>query len=161
MNNVEKAISTARRVGVHIVYVTLAFREGHPEIHESHHRFGPIKASKVMFTPSHDGTLIHPAIEPMPGDVIVLKKRVSAFAGSDLEIILRAQKAEHLVLSGFSTSGVVLSTAREAEDKGYHLTVLSDACADPDPQVHDFLIKRVIPSSGIVLTTDEWVDALN
>ena len=161
LNNIEKAISFARRVGVPIVYVILAFRDGHPEIHESHQRFGPIKASKVMFTPSHEGTLVHSAIEPMPGDIIVHKKRVSAFAGSDLEIILRAHKAEHLVLSGFSTNGVVLSTLREAADKDYHLTVLSDACADPDPQLHDFLVNKVFPFSGEVVTTDEWVESLN
>src|SRR5579872_5137582 len=159
LNNIEKAISFARRVGVPIVYVILAFRDGHPEIHESHQRFGPIKASKVMVTPSHEGTLVHSAIEPMPGDIIVHKKRVSAFAGSDLEIILRAHKAEHLVLSGFSTNGVVLSTLREAADKDYHLTVLSDACADPDPQLHDFLVNKVFPFSGEVVTTDEWVES--
>jgi len=161
LNNVEKAIGAARRVGVPIVYVTLVFRDGHPEIHESHPRFGPVKASKVMFTSSHAGTLVHSAIEPMPVDIIVHKKRVSAFAGSDLEIILRAHRTAHLVLSGFSTSGVVLSTLREAADKDYHLTVLSDACADPDPQVHDFLVKKVFPFSGEMLTTDEWVAALN
>jgi nicotinamidase-related amidase len=161
LNNIEKAISAARRVRVPIIYVTLAFREGHPEIHELHQRFGPIKASKVMFTPSHAGTLVHSAIEPMPDDIIVIKKRVSAFAGSDLEIILRAHKAEHLVLSGFSTNGVVLSTLREAADKDYNVTVLSDACADPEQETHNFLVKRVFPFSGEVLTTDEWVTALN
>jgi nicotinamidase-related amidase len=161
LTNIEKAISAARKAGVHVVYVTLAFREGHPEIHESHQRFGPIKASKVMFTPSNAGTSVHSAIEPMPGDIIVIKKRVSAFAGSDLEIILRAHKAEHLVLSGFSTNGVVLSTLREAADKDYLLTVLSDACADPEPEIHNFLVKKVFPFSGDVLTTDEWVTALN
>jgi nicotinamidase-related amidase len=158
---IEKAIVSARKAGVTVVYVTLAFREGHPEIHPAHVRFGAIKESKVMFTHSHEGTSVHQAVEPLPADIIVHKKRVSAFAGSDLEIILRAHKAESLVLSGFSTTGVVLSTLREAADRDYHMTVLSDACADPEPEVHDFLIKKVFPFSGEVLTTDEWITALN
>ena len=161
LSKIEKAIVSARKAGVTIIYVTLAFREGHPEIHPEHRRFGAIKESKMMFTHAHEGTAVHAAIEPLPTDIIVNKKRVSAFAGSDLEIILRANKAEALVLSGFSTTGVVLSTLREAADRDYHMTVLSDACADPEPEVHDFLIKKVFPFSGEVLTTDEWVTTLN
>jgi nicotinamidase-related amidase len=160
LSKIEKAIIAARKAGVTIVYVTLAFREGHPEINDTHAMFGAIKTSKVMFTHAHEGTAIHAAIEPLPNDIIVHKKRVSAFAGSDLEIILRAHKAETLVLSGFSTSGVVLSTVREAADRDYHLTVLADGCADPEQEVHDFLVKRIFPFSGQVVTTDEWVAAL-
>jgi len=161
LNKIEKAIVNARKAGVPVIYVTLGFRKDHPEIHHEHKRFGGIKASKVMFTEEHAGTAVHPAIEPLPGDIIVTKKRVSAFAGSDLEIILRAQKAETLILSGFSTTGVVLGTLREAADKDYQVVVLSDACADPEPEVHDFLVKRVFPFSGEVMTTDEWVGSLD
>ena len=46
-----------------------------------------------------------------------MKKRVSAFTGSDLQVVLSALEARHLVLTGLSTSGVVLSTTREASDK--------------------------------------------
>ena len=60
----------------------------------------------------------------------VAKKRISAFAGSDLEVLLRANDIRHLVLCGIATSGVVLSTLREAGDKDYTMTVLSDLCAD-------------------------------
>jgi nicotinamidase-related amidase len=161
LSKVEKAIVSARKAGVTVIYVTLSFREGHPEIPHEHQRFGGLKASKVMFTHTNEGTAVHPAIEPLPTDLIVSKKRVSAFAGSDLEIILRAHKAQSLVLSGFSTTGVVLSTLREAADKDYHMAVLSDACADPEPEVHDFLVKKIFPFSGEVLTTDEWVASLN
>ena len=69
-------------------------------------------------------------------DVVVTRRRVSAFTGSDLEIILRAKNIDHLVLTGISTSGVVLSTVREAVDKDYLLTVVSDLCADRDEEVH-------------------------
>jgi nicotinamidase-related amidase len=159
--NIEKAISTARQAGMTVIYATLAFRDGHPEIAESNPLFSPVKASKMMLTASDPGTKIHSSIRPMSDDIIVRKRRVSAFSGSDLEMILRAHKTEHLVLSGFSTTGVVLSTLREAADKDYQVRVLSDACADPEPQVHDFLVKNVFPFSGEVLTTDEWVAALN
>jgi nicotinamidase-related amidase len=160
LTKVEKAIQSARSAGIPVIYVTLSFRKGHPEIHHEHQRFGGLKQSKEMFTAAHEGTIIHPSIAALDTDIIVVKKRVSAFTGSDLDVILRAHKTENIVLSGFSSTGVVLSTLREAADLDYHMTVLSDACADPETEVHEFLIKKVFPFSGNVVTTDEWATSL-
>lgn len=70
-------------------------------------------------------TQIHPLITPRPDEIVVTKLRVSAFAGSDLEVLLRAKQVATLVLTGIATSGVVLSTPREAADKDFGLVVLS------------------------------------
>jgi nicotinamidase-related amidase len=64
------------------------------------------------------------------------------------------------VLAGIATSGVVLSTVREAADKDYRLTVLSDGCADMDPEVHDVLVGKVFPRQADVLTTTQWAAGL-
>ena len=63
---------------------------------------------------------------------------------------------QHLVLSGFATSGVVLSTLREAADKDYVLTVLEDGCADRDPEVHRVLTTKIFPRQANVVTVEEW-----
>ena len=88
-----------------------------------------------------------------PGDFIVTKKRVSAFTGSDLEVLLRAIDVKHLVLSGIATGGVVLSTLREAADKDYKITVLSDCCADIDAEVHRVLTTKIFPRQATVITS--------
>nr|WP_246158554.1 isochorismatase family protein [Catellatospora sichuanensis] len=75
-------------------------------------------------------------------------RRVSAFAGSDLDLLLRAQWIEHLMLTGIATSGVVLSTLRQAADLDYRLTVLADGCHDSDPEVHAVLTTKVLPGPG-------------
>jgi len=93
--------------------------------------------------------------------MVVTKRRVSAFAGSDLETILRSHQIEHMVLTGISTSGVVLSTLREAADKDYRLSVLSDGCADLDPEVHNVLLNKVFPRQADVLTVAQWTAGLN
>jgi nicotinamidase-related amidase len=159
LSNIEKAAKAAHLAGIKVIYVTLGFREEHPEIHHEHHLFGVVKANN-MFIDSHEGTAIHPDITLRSSDIIVVKKRVSAFAGSDLDIILRAHKTESLALAGVSTSGVVLSTLREAADKDYHMTVLSDACADPNIEVHEFLVKNIFPFSGDIATTDQWIESI-
>jgi nicotinamidase-related amidase len=98
-------------------------------------------------------------ILPLPDDLSVVKRRVSAFTGSDLEVILRAKNIQHIVLTGISTSGVVLSTVREAADKDYRITVLSDACADMDEEVHRVLTTKVFPRQAEVQTVDAWIVA--
>ncbi len=92
---------------------------------------------------------------------MVNRKRVSAFAGSDLDMVLRAQGVRHLVLTGIATSGVVLSTLREAADRDYALTVLRDGCADGDPEVHRVLLDKVFPRQADVTTTEEWILGLD
>ena len=88
--------------------------------------------------------------------MIVTKRRVSAFAGSDLEVVLRAQGIRHLVLAGIATSGVVLSTVRLAADLDYQLTVLADGCLDADPEVHRVLVGKVFPRQAEVTSITDW-----
>jgi nicotinamidase-related amidase len=96
-------------------------------------------------------------VAPEPADIVVVKKRVSAFAGSDLDVVLRSREVDSLVLTGIATSGVVLSTLCQAADLDYDLTVLRDGCADIDAEVHRVLLDKVFPRRATVLSTDEWV----
>lgn len=88
-------------------------------------------------------------------------KRISAFTGSDLEVVLRSRNITDLVLAGISTSGVVLSTVRQAADRDYRLTVLSTACADADREVHRVLVEKVFPRQAAVLTVAQWAAQLD
>jgi nicotinamidase-related amidase len=156
INNLQQAIAAARKAGMLIIYVVLGSREGMPEISPDNRSFHTYKQSSPDFHRMLGASSIVPELAPQPGDLVVTKRRVSAFTGSDLEIVLRAHKVQHLVLSGISTSGVVLSTLREAADKDFRLTVLSDGCADPDPEAHTVLLSRVFPRQAGVLTSAEW-----
>ena len=103
---------------------------------------------------------VHAALAPLDTEPVVVKRRVSAFSGSDLDVLLRGASADALVLAGIATSGVVLSTVRQAADLDYRLTVLADACADRDPEVHRVLTEKVFPRQALVSTTDEWIASL-
>jgi nicotinamidase-related amidase len=61
-----------------------------------------------------------------------------------------------LVLAGISTSGVVLSTVREAADRDYELTVLENLCLDADEEVHRVLTGKVFPRQATVLAAADW-----
>lgn len=155
LSKIKRAITYARSNDIPVIYVTLNFRKGYPEVDPRNKLFTRLKESG-LFAEGHHGSAIHPMVAPYEGEVIIIKKRISAFAGSDLEILLKAQNIGQLIITGYSTSGVVLNTVREAADKDYQLTVLSDACTDADPEVHVFLTTRIFPTSAKVITTVEW-----
>ena len=156
ISSVQGAIATARAAGIPIIYVVVGFRKGLPEVSLDNKSFSAYKPKGSELTGLEEPILIYPAVTPQPGDIVVTKRRVSAFTGSDLEVVLRSLKVQHLVLAGISTSGVILSTIREAADKDYHLSLLSDCCADPDPEVHTMLLSKVFPRQADVLTADQW-----
>jgi len=139
-----------------VIYVHVRFRDGYPEISPRNRVFSALKGGARPMTESDLSTAIHPAVAPQAGDVVVTKRRVGAFSGSDLEIVLRSQGVTSLVLTGIATSGVVLSTLRAAADMDFEITVLSDGCADSDVGVHDVLMTKVFPRQAEVLTVDEW-----
>jgi nicotinamidase-related amidase len=159
LSRLATAIAAARAAGVLVGYVTVAFRPGYPEVSDRNKSFGAI-AGSGRFTVGDAGTAIPAAVAPAPGEAVVIKRRVSAFTGSDLEVLLRARGTDHLVLAGIATSGVVLSTLRQAADLDYRLTVLADGCLDADPEVHQVLLGKVFPRQAEVTTIADWTAGL-
>jgi nicotinamidase-related amidase len=152
---VAQAIASARENKIPVIYVTIGFRQGAPEVSTNNkgvaaakERFGSVNMDEF--------TKVHPDLAPQVGEITVMKRRLSAFSGSDLELVLRAFGIQHMVLTGISTGGVVLSTLREATDKDYRLTVLADCCADGDEEVHRVLTTKIFPRHADVLMVDDW-----
>ena len=158
VNSINKAIHHARGNNIPVIFVVIGFRKGYPEANPNNKSYEMLK-SGVMNLDSEEGYKVHSSIAIQSDDIVVIKKRVSAFSGSDLEVLLRAHGIKHLVLSGIATSGVVLSTLREAADKDYVLTVLSDCCADRDEEVHRVLTTKVFARQATVLSSDEWCNS--
>jgi len=159
LDAVATAATAARTAGVTVIYVRLTFREGAPEVSRRSRMFSTV-ASMPGLGDDDPPTQIHPAVAPHSGDIIVTKKRVSAFTGSDLDVILRSLEVRSLTLAGISTSGVVLSTLLQASDLDYQITVLRDGCADSDPEVHQVLMEKLFARRADVLSADEWVERL-
>ncbi|MDO3412208.1 cysteine hydrolase [Saccharibacillus sp. CPCC 101409] len=154
-----RALDAARSHGIPVIFVRVGFRPDAVNVSSRNKMFG-----RLVGMPDHpqaeQGAQIHASLNARSDEPVVTKVRVSAFAGSDLEVLLRSQGIDTLILSGIATSGVVLSTLREAADKDYKLTVLSDACIDSDPDVHRILIEKIFPVQADVQTVDEWTNKL-
>ncbi len=149
----------ARKAKIIIIYVTVRFRQGYPEINLQNKLFSSLKESGRLL----EGTVgaeIDSRIAPQPGDIMVTKRRVGAFSTTDLETILRSNNISKLVLFGISTSGVVLSTVRWAADMDYSLVVISDLCSDRDSEVNQVLMDRIFPWQATVVNSKELLKAI-
>jgi nicotinamidase-related amidase len=155
-----EAAGRARAAGVPVYWVQVGFRPGYPEVSRRNRMFSAL-AEAGQLVLGDPATALHPALRPEPDEVVVTKKRVSAFAGSDLDAILRAAGIDTLVLGGVATSGVVLSTTRQAADLDYGLIVLGDACAEADAEVHRVLLEKVFPRQADVTTVGDWAASLS
>jgi nicotinamidase-related amidase len=104
----------------------------------------------------HEGSTsveLEPGLGHRPSDVVVTKRRASAFAGSDLDTVLRSSEVDTLVIAGVATSAMVAATVYDAADRDFRVRVASDVCADPIDGMHDFLIGTLFPARGVEIVT--------
>jgi nicotinamidase-related amidase len=156
-----RVLKAARNRQLSVIHVQVGFRPGLPEVSARNQLFSAIKNS-VQHQQLFQGPLgaIHSAVAPQADEVVVTKHRVSAFAGTDLEMILRAKDVDTLILMGISTSGVVLSTLFHASDHDYRLLVVKDCCTDLDAGVHQCLVGKIFPAYATVTTSEEITSQL-
>ncbi len=147
-----RAIALVRQHGGTVGYVRVAFDDADFDSIPPTSQFASLVTStgRAMHADS-PATAVHESVAPEPGDLIVRKTRVGAFSTTDLDGQLRAHQIDTLILAGISTSGVVLSTVRDAADRDYRVLVLADASADPVPGVHEFLTEKIFPRQARVL----------
>jgi nicotinamidase-related amidase len=145
-----------------VIHVVVGFRPGYPEVDPHHASFGTIaKTGRLVIDAGHPaGSDIVAEVAPREGEPVVTKRRVGAFWGTDLEVLLRARRIDHLLLAGISTSGVVLSTTRHAADADYRIAIVRDCCADPDEEVHRVLMDKVLPRQAQLVTAADVRAAL-
>jgi nicotinamidase-related amidase len=159
LDRTAKLIAVARTAGMRVIYVVVGFRPGYPEVSDRNATFYRIKASGA-FAVGAENTKIHPAVAPVAEEIVVTKHRVSAFAGTDLDLMLRANGIETLILTGIITSGVVLSTLCHAADADYRLLVVGDCCSDSDEEAHRVLLEKVFPRQATITTAAELAQAI-
>lgn len=161
LKHAASVLERSRSAGMKVIHVQVGFRPKLPEVGPRNPLFSAIKNS-AQHQKLFQGALgaIHPALTPQDDDIVITKHRVDAFNGTDLEMILRANDIDTLILFGIATSGVVLSTLLHAADADYRVVVIQDCCADLDTELHACLVEKVFPRQGSVLSAAEYLEAL-
>ncbi|MBI5334278.1 MAG: cysteine hydrolase [Burkholderiales bacterium] len=160
---IERLRDAARKAGMQVIYT----REGH---HPGLGDLPPSKRAKTrlagaeigsagalgrLLIRGEDGWDIVPDLAPGPDEVVIDKVGTGAFYATDLEHRLRVRHIEQIVLVGVTTGVCVSSTAREAADRGFHVLVLADCCAEPDPYMHEIAMDLLQVEGGYIATIGE------
>ena len=101
-----------------------------------------------------------PELNRQPDDIVVTKRTWGAFASTDLEVQLKARGVTQVVVAGVATATGVESTARQAYELGFNVTLAIDAMADRRAEAHDYSVKNVFPRLGETGTSQDIIDRL-
>ena len=123
-------------------------------LHDSREQGSPLKLSLPTGASK-------PGFEPRPGDGVVTKDVNSAFIGTDLVIQLRRAGIGRVAIVGFYTNMCVETTAREAADRGYQVTMVEDSCATTRKELHEGTMQNFQRLFGRVRSTDEVMSELS
>ena len=96
-----------------------------------------------------------PQLGGQPGDKTITKYSWGAFHNTDLAAHLAELGVTQVVIGGIATSIGVESTARQAYEHGFHVTLVTDAITDLNPAAHDNAVSHIFPMLGETGTTKD------
>jgi ureidoacrylate peracid hydrolase len=161
-----QAIEHARAVGIRVLFTTHSHRADGCDLGRHRDLWSPI-ADGVSCVDDTPGIEIYKEISPAENEIVIKKRRYSAFFGSDLDIVLRGWGIDTVVITGVTTENCCHATARDAFFRDYRVAFLSDATATfdyPDighggmaaADVHRATLIILAASTADVMTTDEF-----
>ena len=136
--NLRRLLDHSREAGIEVIHVRVGFRsrstrDGKREL-----------LNRLDETPldPFDFEIVE-ALKPQPGEIVLDKTSVSAFNSTSIDQVLRNMRRDRLWVTGVVTEGCVELTARDAADRGYHVTLVTDACASSRRAAHEDAVQRM------------------
>ncbi|MEM9146220.1 MAG: cysteine hydrolase [Pseudomonadota bacterium] len=149
--NLQRLSGAMRVAGGRVLHVTIG--AGLPDFSDA----APHMRAFFQALGNHAGAPAHRIVDelaPEPGDPVVRKTTMGAFASTGIDALLRGLGVEHLIMGGVSTNMCVDTTAREAADRGYAVTLVEDACAATHADLHEAALRSFARFFGRVRETD-------
>lgn len=126
IDNINVITSWGRKKECLIAHVRLGFRKNYLDSSSKSPVFKNAKSNMALAIDEWGGQFCN-ELQIQPNDIQIIKHRVSAFYGTDLDLILRANAVEELILVGVATNNAVELTAREAHDRDFRIQIIEDA----------------------------------
>lgn len=149
-------IENARERGVTVIHVPLIYTQDYREVDKQATGLLSVIRENRRFQKGSLGAKFYPSFVPKEGDIVAVgRKGVSAFAGSDLEFILRSKNIKEIFFAGFVTEVCVLTTLLDAYNRGYKCTLLSDCTVGHTPEDQEYVENLVKTHYGNVLGNEQ------
>ncbi len=104
-------VARARETGVPVLHVKVGFRPGYPEVSRRNAAFSALDPAG-RFLPGDPGGEIHGAVAARPDEVVIVKHRVGAFSGTELQMVLGAKEPTRTTASSSSKTAARTATRR-------------------------------------------------
>jgi nicotinamidase-related amidase len=164
-----RLVEGARAAGVTIVWILMTTLPGRLTESPAYIRFNmrmqAIAALGAAITYTEDGSHGQALIDGFAAradELVVKKYRSSAFWGTNLDLLLRSNGIQTVVMTGCTTEGCVESTARDAMFNDYYVVVAEDCVASDDRAQHDaslFLMRRRFDVFESEQVLRQWISA--
>ena len=160
IEHVQAALKVSREKDILVVYVNASHRSGYPEVtpKPSSLTDGITQVGGLMR--GSWGAEVIDQLKPMAEDIIIYNYSSSAFAYTELDLILRNKGITNLVLTGLVTNWVVESTARDATNRGYNIYTLSDCCQGVNEEMHKWSLVNILSAIGSVIDSKSYIASL-
>jgi nicotinamidase-related amidase len=141
--NQQAILNHARKIGVEVFHVRIGFRTNST-------RDGKRELLNRKETPvvSWDYDIVD-TLKPLEDEIVLNKTSVSTFNSTSIDQILRNMRRDRIWIMGVVTEGCVELTARDAADRGYYVTLVTDACASSRHTAHDDAVQRMTDGAVI------------
>ena len=160
--NTATTVEQARKLGVKIIHMPIQFADGYPEL--THRSYGILKgvADGSAFLAGSWGAEITEALSREPADILIEGKRgLDAFATTGLDLVLRNNGIQNLVVAGFLTNCCVEGTVRSGYEKGYDVVTLTDCTATFSDEQQHAAENFTLPMFSQTLKHTQFLQALN
>lgn len=149
--NVIEAKKAFRDAGVPVIMVLRQHRDTGLDVDRTRSDI----FQQAPFLVCSPGADLIPGLEIEPSDIVVIKRRWSAFFSTDLDIVLRRLGVSNVVLTGVQTPNCIRATANDATSLDYHCIVLSDATASASPSIQEANLYDMAKMGVEIITTSE------
>ena len=157
--NAARLADTCRRLGIPVIHVWFLVQPGGPGVTQNAPLFEGLLDANALVEGTWGAQPV-PGLEAKPGDHVVRKMRMSAWEGSSLETVLKAEGRDIIIETGAWTNMSIEHTARTGADKGYVMIIPEDACSTMNADWHNASINYAMQNVAAVTKTDEVIRAL-
>lgn len=144
---IDRLVERARAHGALIIWVIDSHRPGKVD--------WELQNVRDHCTAGTTGVELAPPLEPIESDYLITKRRYSAFVGTDLDLILRDNHIDTLILTGTKTNVCIRATAQDAFEHNYRVIVPRDCVSTDKPHLHEANLEDIGKYMGRVVSADE------
>ncbi|MDA4847741.1 isochorismatase family protein [Hoeflea poritis] len=158
--NVARLAEKCRQMGVPVIHVHFVVPPGAQGLTLNAPLFEGVIDNTALVRGTWGAAAV-PGLEPKDGDHIVEKMRMSAWEGTNLETILKAEGRDMIIETGAWTNMSIEHTARTGADKGYFMVIPEDGCSTMNADWHNASINYALQNVALVTRTDDVIAALS